>query len=102
MCIGIVCICALGDVLSIQWRAACDQSRHHRAAFISALMYGLGLLDLMLVVHDWRFIAPVLIGEVSGSYLGIWLKDRFARSEPVAVEPPVQVADEPVRRLHVV
>ena len=69
----------MGDVLAIQWRAACDQSRHHRAAAISALMYGLRLLDLLLVVHDWRFVVPVLIGEVSGSYAGIWLKDHIDR-----------------------
>ncbi len=74
----VVILATAGDTLSILWRQACDESRHHRAAFISALMYGLGLVDLLLVVSDLRFLVPLLVGEVAGSYVGIWVKDRLA------------------------
>lgn len=97
LCLAIVCVCATSDVLSIQWRLACDASRMHRAAAISALMYGLGLLDLLLVVHDWKFIFPVLIGEVSGSYFGIWVKDHYGIKDSPTELPVAEVNERHLR-----
>ncbi len=97
-CLAIFVVCTFSDVFSILWRQACDESRHHRAAVIAALISGISLLDFVLVVRDLRFFVPVILGEIAGSYVGIWIKDRLAARSARAAAGDPKLA----RRLHVV
>ena len=74
MILPVLTVFAIAAVLDSIWAeyiAAIRDRVPFRAGVFGALTVGLGAFNLSLIVTDWRFLLPAMLGAFTGTYLSV-------------------------------